>query len=298
VKADERAGGGRSPGRDGGVKAEAAREAPEAPSGRAAPRPCWWREVLYIAAFYGVYTVIRDTQGSAGGGTNGRSAVVAYHHALQVIHAERDLLIYREQRLQHFLIHHLGSLTRPFFQFWDLWYGAAHFVVTIAVAIWLFRRDPARYTLWRNIFAVTTALALVGFAVYPLMPPRLLDFSFPNIGPHAAYGFVDTLARYGGSWSFDSHTMQKVSNQFAAMPSLHVAWAAWCTAAMWPWCKKWWAKALAIAYPVVTLLSIVITANHFILDAVGGLAILGLAVLIATPLTRHVSAWSARRAAA
>ncbi|HVM67250.1 MAG TPA: phosphatase PAP2 family protein, partial [Acidimicrobiales bacterium] len=131
---------------------------PTSPSraGRAGPRPRWWREVLYIAVFYGIYTAIRDTQGSAGGGTNGTSAVVAYHHARQVIHAERDLLLYHEQQLQHFFIAHLGSLTRPFFQFWDLWYGSAHFLVTIAVAIWLFRRDPARYTLMRNVFAATT----------------------------------------------------------------------------------------------------------------------------------------------
>ena len=281
------------------MKADAAPEAtPTPPGGRAAPRPRWWREVLYVLAFYGVYTAIRDTQGSAGGGTNGTSAVVAYHHALQVIHAERDLLIYHEQRIQHFLIHHLGSMTRPFFQFWDLWYGSAHFIVTIAVAIWLFRRDPERYTLWRNIFAVTTLLALIGFASYPLMPPRLLDFRFANIAVHRPYGFVDTLARYGGSWSFDSHTMQKVSNQFAAMPSLHIAWAVWCTAAVYPSCKRWWTKALAIAYPIITLLCIVITANHFFLDAAGGLLILGLAVAIATPLTHRVSAWRARRAAA
>ena len=281
------------------MRAGAAREAtsPPPPAG-AAPRPRWWREALYAAAFYGVYTLVRDTQGSAGGGTNGTSAVVAYHHARQVIHAERDLLLYHEQQLQHFLIHHLGSLTRPFFQFWDLWYGSAHFVVTIAVAIWLFRRDPGRFALWRNILAVTTGLALVGFAAYPLMPPRLLDFPFPDIGPHPAYGFVDTLARYGGSWSFDSHTMQKVSNQFAAMPSLHVAWSLWCTAALYPRCKRRWTKALAIAYPIVTLLCIVITANHFFLDAAGGLLIFGLGVVIATPLTRWAIAWFTRRAAA
>jgi len=281
------------------VKAGAAPEAtPTPPAGRATLRPRWWREVLYILAFYGGYTAIRDTQGSAGGGTNGTAAVVAFHHALQVIHAERDLLIYHEQQIQHFLIDHLGSSTRPFFQFWDLWYGSAHFIVTIAVAIWLFRRDPERYTLWRNILAVTTLLALIGFASYPLMPPRLLDFRFANIGPHRVYGFVDTLTRYGGSWSFDSHTMQKVSNQFAAMPSLHIAWSAWCTAAVYPSCKRWWTKALAIAYPIITLLCIVVTANHFFLDAAGGLLILGLAVAIATPITHRVSAWTARRGAA
>lgn len=251
-----------------------------------------------MAVFYGVYTAVRDTQGSAGGGTNGTSAVVAYHHAQQVMHAERDVLLFHEQQIQHFFLHHLGSLTRPFFQFWDIWYGSAHFIVTIGVAIWLFRRDALRFALWRNVLAVTTALALVGFAAYPLMPPRLLDYPFPNIGAHPPYGFVDTLVRYGGSWSFDSHTMQKVSNQFAAMPSLHIAWSVWCAAAIYPRLRKWWTKALAIAYPIATLVCIVVTANHFVLDALGGLLILGLGVLIATPLTRRAHAWLARRAAA
>ncbi|HZQ58570.1 MAG TPA: phosphatase PAP2 family protein [Acidimicrobiales bacterium] len=281
------------------MKTDEARGAPGAPEGgRPTLRPRWWREVLYMAAFYGVYTAVRDTQGSAGGGTNGTSAVVAFHHARQVIHAERDLLLYHERQIQHFFLAHMGSLTRPFFQFWDIWYGSAHFVVTIGVAIWLFRRDPVRWTVMRNILAVTTALALIGFASYPLMPPRLLDFPFPNIGAHAPYGFVDTLVRYGGSWSFDSHTMQKVSNQFAAMPSLHIGWSVWCTLAVYPSCKRWWTKALAVAYPIVTLFAIVVTANHYFLDAAGGLLILALAALIATPLTRRVHAWHARRVGA
>ena len=248
----------------------------------------WWREAIYIAVFYGIYTAIRDTQGSAGGGTSGRAAVIAYHHARAVIHLERDLWIYHEQQIQAFLLHHLGSLTTPFFDVWNLWYGSAHFVVTAAVVIWLFRRDPGRYTLWRNTLAVTTALALVGFATYPLMPPRLLDFRFADIGPHRAYGFVDTLAHYGGSWSFGSGAVEKVSNQFAAMPSLHIAWSTWCTLAVWPHCRRWWTRTLAVLYPWLTLLCVVVTANHYFLDAIGGLVILGAGVALARPMTRLV----------
>jgi hypothetical protein len=252
------------------------------------PRLRWWREILYILAFYGVYTLVRDTQGSAGGGTTGRSAVIAYHHARGVIRIERDLWIYHEQQVQRFFLHHLGWATHAFFDLWNLWYGSAHFIVTAGVVIWLFRRDPARYTLWRNTLAVATALALIGFATFPLMPPRLLDFPFPNIAPHHPYRFVDTLAKYGGSWSFGSGAMQKVSNQFAAMPSLHIAWSMWCTLAVYPSCRRRWTRALAIAYPVATLLCIVVTANHFVLDAVGGLVILMAAIVIARPLTRLV----------
>ena len=272
---------------DGVARAAGAEEA----EGALRQRPShlrWWHEVLYIVAFYGVYTAVRDTQGSAGGGTTGTSAVIAYHHARGVIRVERDLWIYREQQIQRFLLHHLGSLTTPFFDFWNVWYGSAHFLVTAAVGVWLFRRDPGRYTLWRNTLAVTTALALIGFAAYPLMPPRLLDFPFHNIAAHRPYGFVDTLARYGGSWSFGSGAVEKVSNQFAAMPSLHIGWSVCCTLAVFPRCRRWWTRALAVVYPLLTLLCIVVTANHFFLDAVGGLVVLGGGVALARPLTEFV----------
>jgi hypothetical protein len=125
--------------------------------------------------------------------------------------------------------------------------------------------------------ALTTALALVGFAAFPLLPPRLLD---------ASYGFVDTLARYGGAWSFDSDTMQRVSNQYAAMPSLHFAWSLWSACVLAPACKRWWTKALAVAYPIVTLFAIVVTANHFFLDAGGGALVFLVGLSVATAYAR------------
>jgi hypothetical protein len=250
-----------------------------------APGLRWWREALYILAFYAIYTAVRDTQGSAGRGQTAPSTT-ALRHAHDVIRVERDLLLFHEHQVQHYFVVHLSSLAPRFFEFWDLWYGTTHFVVTGAVVIWLFRRQPERYPFWRNTLAIMTALALVGFAVFPLMPPRLL--------PYSTYGFVDTLARYGGSWSFDSGAMTKVSNQFAAMPSLHIGWSAWCACALVPGCRRWWTKALAGAYPVVTLFCIVVTANHYFLDALGGLMILVAAVLVARPVT----AWMRTRAAA
>ena len=186
------------------VQTRAADEQPAAPHPPPALR--WWREVLYIALFYGIYTLVRDTQGSAGGGATAPSTT-AFRNARSVISVERHLSIYHERAIQHFFLSHLSSTTTRFFQFWDLWYGSAHFVVTAGVVIWLFRRQPLRYSYCRNALALLTAFALIGFSVFPLMPPRLLPPS---------YGFVDTLARFGGSWSFDSGTIQKVSNQFAA----------------------------------------------------------------------------------
>ncbi len=206
-----------------------------------------------ILAFYAVYSVIRNTQGSAV-----VSEARALRNALRVIRWEKAIGSYHEEAIQQRFLAWDG-----FIEFWNLFYGTFHFFVTIFALVFLFRRFPARYRRWRNTLAATTALALIGFATYPLMPPRLLP---------ASHGFVDTLRVYGSLWSFDSGAMSKISNQYAAMPSLHFAWATWCTLVLVPALKSWWAKALAIIYPAFTLFAIVVTANHFWLDAAGGLA--------------------------
>jgi hypothetical protein len=228
---------------------------------RRPPRPLrWWREVLYAAAFYAVYSVIRNTQGSAA-----VSAAHAMRNALRVIRVEEFLGLYFERALQHAF---LGN--RLFIEFWNLFYGTFHFIVTIFALVVLFRKFPQRYRRWRNTLAFTTGLALIGFAAYPLMPPRLLP---------ASYGFVDTLKTYGSPWSFDSGAVHKISNQYAAMPSLHFAWALWSALVLVPVVRRLWSKVLAVAYPALTLFAIVVTANHFWLDAAGGGLVLGVGAL-------------------
>lgn len=238
----------------------------------------WWREAIYIAVYYLVYSAVRDTQGSAGAR---QGTVTAYHHAQSLIRAERALWMFHEHRVQALFVGH-----RLFIQFWNVFYGTAHFIVTAVAIVWMFRRQPGRYQYWRNVLAIMTGLALVGFAFFPLMPPRLLD----SAGGH--YGFVDTLVRYGGSWSFDSGAMQKISNQYAAMPSLHFGWSSWCALVFYPACRRWWTRALVVVYPLCTLFAIVVTANHYVLDAVAGAGVLALSMLLARPVT----AWAARRA--
>lgn len=229
----------------------------------------WWREVTYIAAFYAVYTLVRN-RGVATG-----SAGVAFHHAKQVLAAQRFLGINHEETIQEAF---LGW--RPFIAFWDVFYGSAHFVVTAGALVYLFRRVPERYPLWRNTLAFTTGLALVGFALYPLMPPRLLP---------ADYGFVDTLRVVGGLWSFESAPMAKVSNPYAAMPSLHLAWASWCAFVLRPAFAQPWARGALAVYPLLTLFAVVVTANHYFLDAVGGVAALATGFVLARTLTQWTS---------
>jgi hypothetical protein len=228
--------------------------------------------VLYIAAFYGIYSVIRNTQGSAS-----VSADRALTNARRLISVERAVGLFHEEAVQKAF---LGS--RHFIQFWDLYYGTFHFVVTVVALILLFRRFPDRYPRWRNTLAATTALALVGFAAYPLMPPRLLP---------ATYGFVDTLRVYGGLWSFQSGPVAHVSNQFAAMPSLHFAWSSWSALVLLPMVRRPWSKGAVALYPVATLFAIVVTANHYVLDAAGGALVLAAGAAagfaVATATTGH-----------
>ncbi|MBK5223882.1 MAG: phosphatase PAP2 family protein [Acidimicrobiia bacterium] len=252
-----------------------------------ASRLRWWREILYIGAFYALYTWTRNQFGSAS-----VDSVVAYHHALIIIDIERALGLFHEESIQGFF---LGW--RVFIQFWNVFYGTFHFAVTIGVLIWLFAKWRGQYAAWRNTLAFTTGLALLGFSLFPLMPPRLLCHC--EYGPNSTgsalftddYGFVDTLEAYGGLWSFNEGTMAKVSNQYAAMPSLHFAWSTWCLLAIWNRTKHRWAKILAVLYPTATLFAIVVTANHFWLDAVGGAIVLGVGWYLGSSLAN----WNDRR---
>jgi hypothetical protein len=225
--------------------------------------------VLYILAFYGVYSFVRNTQGSAA-----VSEEHAFSNALEIIRLEKALWMYHEEGIQEAFLDWRG-----FIELWNIFYGTFHFVVTVVALVLLFRRFPARYPRWRNTLAATTALALIGFATYPLMPPRLLP---------ASYGFVDTLRAYGSLWSFDSGPVARVSNQYAAMPSLHFAWSMWSTLVLWPIVRRPWSKALVVLYPVATLFAIVVTANHFVLDAAGGALVLGVGAVVGFALARRL----------
>jgi hypothetical protein len=237
----------------------------------------WWREVVYVLVFYGVYTTIRNTFGSAG-----VSPRHALNNARHVIRWERAVGLFHEETIQRWFLS-----WRHFIQFWNVYYGSAHFIVTATALILMFRRMPQRYPRFRNTLMFTTGLALLGFAFYPLMPPRLLD-ECGRYGACLHYGFVDTLKDPGGLWSFDSGAMAKVSNQYAAMPSLHCAWATWSSIVLWPMVRRPWAKALVIAYPLLTVFCIVVTANHYLLDAVGGLVVLGAGYVLGAAVARHM----------
>lgn len=252
-------------------------------------RVYWWKEAAIVVVFYVIYSWIRNQFGSNRIAAEGIPRA-AFRNAELIIRWEDAIGLYHESTIQAWFLPYTW-----FIQFWNVFYGTAHFIVTIAVFAVLFWKRPAVFPQWRNTLAAMTALAIVGFAFFPLMPPRLLDEPCPWEGPNSwggrciaselrgedeSFGFVDTLATFGGPWSFDSETMASISNQYAAMPSLHIGWSTWCAIAMWPLLRRRRWKALMLLYPLVTLFCIVVTANHFWLDGVGGLIVFGLGALI------------------
>jgi hypothetical protein len=232
-------------------------------------------EILFALAFYLVYSGIRNL--------NHGNASEAFHHAVDLVDLQKSLGIYWEEHIQSWA---LG--VRPLILFANYFYGSLHFIATAGVMIYLFRRWTNDYPMWRNTLAVTTGIALIGFALFPLMPPRLLPAhcaDHPALECRGEYDYEDTLAKDPAFWSFNSGAVNKISNQYAAMPSVHCAWALWCACALVPRLRRRWAKLLAALYPVATVTSIVVSANHYLLDAVAGFMVLGIAYLTARAFT-------------
>lgn len=238
------------------------------------PRFGWLRETVIVLVFYYVYQTIRSFADHGGNTTR------AYANARRLVQWERWMYLYHEQAIQGAF---LGA--RWFIRVMNIYYGTLHFVITIGLLIWMYRKRHHGYTAMRNLLGLTTALALIGYWTFPLAPPRLYkcNDNIPVPGPDGytiGKCFVDTLDKIGGLWSYHSPVAKAVANQYAAMPSLHFGWAVWCGIVLWKYAKHPAARWAGVLYPVLTLFAIVVTANHYFLDAVGGAIAIGAAWLI------------------
>ena len=255
-------------------------------------RMVWWKEALIISAFYSIYTLIRNRFGSTL--VEGVSVPEhAFTNALRVIRFERWIGLFHEETIQDWFLPHIW-----FIKTMNVYYGTAHFFVTLGVFIALYKLRPSVFGQWRNTLAIMTALAIIGFSLFPLMPPRLLDAPCPDAGYGAKcittelrtrndaenFGFIDTVKEFGGPWAFDSGPASKLTNQYAAMPSLHIGWATWCAFGLWPIARKLWMRLALLIYPSVTMLCIIVTGNHFWIDGVGGLIAFAVAYFMGTEI--------------
>jgi hypothetical protein len=236
--------------------------APAIPASDAGIRPRWWREVLLLGAVYLMYDGVRLLVASGHG--------AAFANAYRVLGLERSLHLAHETAINHAVSDRpLLGVTMSYA------YATLHYVITPIVLVWLWRTRPWRYREARTALVVATLIGLLGFWFFPTAPPRMLP------------GFTDTLAEYHhwGWWGAAASApkgLAGMTNEFAAMPSLHVGWAAWCGWQVARNSTRRWLRALGAAYPVVMFADVVGTANHYIADAIAGLVV----ILAGAALTR------------
>ncbi|HEY2279756.1 MAG TPA: phosphatase PAP2 family protein [Streptosporangiaceae bacterium] len=265
----------------GAAEAPGAREAPgaarvtraaggpshpeQAPAGRRWPRVV--RELGLLAIIYEEISAHLVQAGS-----------VAASNALLIVGAERSLGLFDERAAQAVFLHN-DTITDAF----NASYGGTHFLVPAFVLGWLMFRHPGQYGRARTALAMLTLAAFACFWLFPVAPPRLLP---------AHFEIVDMLRAPDGSGDLESSLITTAGDRYASMPSVHVAWAVWCALALWPVVRPRILRALVVAYPLMTILVVVVTGNHYFLDTIAGA---GLAVVTWIAVTR-IGAWlSVRR---
>jgi hypothetical protein len=227
---------------------------------------------LFFLAYQG-YQVVR--------GVTDSGAIDAYFHAYQVMDIERDLGLFFEPGFQQALLTHTPWLV----DFANFMYLNSHFVITTGFLAWLYLRRNEHFYFVRNMFMFAMGLALVGYALYPTAPPRL----FPG------EGFTDTIASFTGV-AQDSKTASLLLNQYAAVPSMHIAFSLMIGVSAAAISRHRLSRIIWLCYSPTVFFVIVATGNHFWIDAVAGVAVAGLSALAATQLARvRPGAWAWRR---
>ncbi|MEU4245164.1 phosphatase PAP2 family protein [Actinoplanes sp. NPDC026619] len=237
--------------------------------------PAWWtgrsparraiREVAFVAVLFLAYKLGRLlVEGHVG---------ESFANAQTVWDFERLIHLPSEASLQAAVVGHTWLIRAA-----NCFYAYVHFPATAAALIWLYLRRPEIYLWFRRSLASLTALALVTHALFPLAPPRML----------AIAGLIDTGKVYGPS-VYGSPTTDTLSNQYAAMPSLHVGWALAVAIALIAASRSRW-RWLWLAHPITTLLVVVVTGNHYWLDAIAAVALLSLVLAVITPLSSATAA--------
>ena len=224
-------------------------------------RPMLLGEIAVVVLLLTLYDRIRDFATTRAG--------LAFTDARWVLDVERRLHIDVE-----------GTLNRWLSVHWDVqliaswYYQLAHLSVTMAVLVWLYVRRPEVYRGGRNALIAINALGLIVFWLRPVAPPRMLP------------GFIDSGLVSGVA----QHAEQVSANVYAAMPSLHVGWAAWVVMQMWAAAASPRLKTVVAIHLGITVVVVLATANHFVLDAVAGLAVAVLAaVLVRAPMVARAT---------
>jgi hypothetical protein len=218
-----------------------------------------WRELLGATVLLGLYSVIAtfDT----------RRSDLAEQHGRDLFRFERWLGLDVEHALNHWLAPHDVLRTIANYE-----YAISYVLAAVALLVWLYLRHPAAYRWARTSFGLVNLLGITCFAFYPVMPPRLVT----------DLGFVDTV-RLGHTWGSWGSPLVSSANQFAAMPSLHVAWALWVSVVLVRIRAGQMVQLLSAIHVAGTTFVIMATANHYLVDAVAGAIVVLACIAIVTP---------------
>lgn len=219
--------------------------------------PAVLREVAQILAAFLVYNLGRVLATQELGRADA--------HAHDVLHVERWLRLPAEATLQTWALGHDWMVEAA-----NRYYVSVHFPLTIAALVWLYRYRRRAYHWAKRALLGATAVALVFTVLLPVTPPRLLG----------SLGMVDT-GHAGGISIYQAPVLGSMSNEYAAMPSLHVGWALLIAIVLVAACRTRW-RWLWLLHPAATVFVVVSTANHYWLDGIAGAAL----VLAALWLTR------------
>ena len=233
----------------------------------------WWRrkwgwEVLLV--LYAIYDGSRLLVNT--------SLSQAEAHGHRILSFERRLHVSPEHTLNHLFARN-AWLGIPA----DFVYASLHYVITVTVLFWVWRKHREHYRKARTWLGLTTLLGVVGFVTFPTAPPRLLGTNS---------GFVDILAEHStvGWWGTGGggtpRGLGDMSNEFAAMPSLHVGWALWGGLLLFFYAKSRLMRALGLVYPFFIAVVVMGTGNHYLLDCVMGALVALVSLAVTDPLLR------------
>jgi len=220
-----------------------------------------WREFVLAMVLFALYLLIDQLGGS-------RRTHAAERHARWIMDAEQAMHLDVEQWFNNALVpHHTLTIAANYE------YATTYVISALLMLVLAYWKTPAVYRLARNSFVILNLLAFACFILFPLMPPRMLQS-----------GFVDTVEQGGtvGSWG---SPLVSQANQLAAMPSLHIAWALWVSVMLARLSHARWLQVASAIHVAVTLVVVLSTANHYVLDAVGAAVLVGAAVVAAEAWT-------------
>ncbi len=224
--------------------------------------PNGWVDLLrQFVLFCGAYWLYRVVRGLVDG-----RAAEAFENARSVIAVERDLGMFFEPAVNAWATSHAFVIDSASWM-----YVNSHFAITTVTLAWIYLRRNERFYFVRNMFMVAMGIALIGYVALPTAPPRFMP----------EWGFTDSVAAFTGV-DAEKGSVSVLFNPYAAIPSMHVAFALMLGVTMAHIVRRRWARALWLAYAPVVTFVVVVTANHWWLDG-----FLGAVVALVSALCAH-----------